>query len=611
MSPHLPQASLRQSERGSVLVQFALLAAVIVTLLGVVQIGYMYYAKRDLQRMADIAAIEAVNAITYNDSDTCSLGDMAYRQSVASQLRWSIELEALPQLPCGHWDGSKADAMRFVDLAKPTNAVNVKLKGKVLQLLPFVGSREISASAIAAKDSEPLASFSIGSQLLRFNRNALLGLIFTNLGLDIERLTILDKDGIANAKITPAGLLKLIGLPVGVSDLSLLTPNDLANVNASVIDLIDAAINAGGDSLLNAGVDIGSLVDLRAYLAATPLANIKIPLGGDKGLLALISAGGNASPIGAGLDMEVDVAELVRTQLALANGSNSVKLGLVLPGLLDSKLTIVEPPRYAIGPAGARTKARSAQVRLSIEIGEQKNVSTPSVLSALLGGLLGIRAHIPLQVDLVRSTGTLEAIQCTPDRNQRTANISVRSALGDVCIGELDANGACQKAELVDLNLLNLLGGLRVQGKLSTSLLEGVPDRHNAQACPFNNTKLDECLVGIHVNEKDVKSSRNNLPLGTTVKNLLQQVPTLVGDARNAEYYGVLGGLLGGLVGGLLGGLNALLTVIVNVVTALLAPLLNIIGSALDLLLQGLGIELGRASVEVLKIQCDTAQVVQ
>ncbi|WP_312529825.1 TadE/TadG family type IV pilus assembly protein [Comamonas sp.] len=610
MSPHVPQAPLRRSERGSVLVQFALLAAVIVTLLGVVQIGYMYYAKRDLQRVADIAAIEAVNAITYNDSGTCSLGETAAKRSVSSQLRVSIDLEE-PEPRCGNWNSSKADAMRFVPLGNPVNAVRVQLRGEVLQLLPFLGSRVITASAISAKDSEPLAAFSIGSQLMRFNKNGLLGRITAAVGLDIERLTILDKDGIANAKITPAGLLKLIGLPIGVSDLSLLTPNDLANVNASVIDLLNAAINAGGSSLLNAGVDIAALIDLRAYLSAFQLANVKVPLGGDKGLLALISAGGNASPIGASLDVAVELSDLVRTQLLLANGTNSVALGLGLPGVLGAKLTVVEPPSYAIGAATGKTKARSAQVRLSIDIGEEKNVSTPSLLSALLGGLLGIHVRIPIQVDLVRSTGTLEAIQCTPDQNERTANISVRSAVGDVCIGELDANGVCQKTELVDLNLLNLLGGLRVQGKLSTSLLEGVPDRHNAQACPYNSTKLDECLVGIHVNEKDVKSSPNNLQLGTTVANLLKQVPALVGDAKNAEYYGVLGGLLGGLVGGLLGGLNALLNVIVTVVTALLAPLLNTIGSVLDLLLQGLGIELGRATVEVLKIQCDTAQIVQ
>ncbi|WP_313334915.1 TadG family pilus assembly protein [Comamonas sp.] len=603
------------AQRGAVLVQFALLAAVLVTLLGTVQIGYMYYAKRDLQRIADVAALEAVNAITYGNSATCGLGRTAANQSVTTQMRLSLNNEQRT-IDCGHWDSSKADALRFGLNSSPMNAVRVQLQGEVLQLVPFIGSRVVAAAATAAKDSEPVAAFSIGSQLLRFNNNGLLGRITALVGLDIQRLTVLDKDGIANAKITPSGLLKVLGLPIGVNDLALLTPNDLANVNASVIDLIDAAIQAGSDSLLNAGVDIAALVDLRTYLAAFQIANVKLPLGGDKGLLAIISAGGAASPIGAGLDAAIGLGDLVRTHLLAANGSNSVALGLGLPGILDANLTVVEPPRNAIGPANGQTKARSAQVRLTVNIGEQKNVSTPGLLTALLGNLLGIRVHIPIQVDLVRSTGTLEAIQCTPARNDRRANISVRSAIGDVCIGQLDANGVCQKTELVDLNLLNLLGGLHVQSKLSTSVLQGASytSPPNAQACPYNSSNVDECLVGMQV-DVERSSGPNGLRLGTTVSNLLKQVPALVGDIQNAQPYGILGelltGVLGLLLGGLLGGINALLGVVVTVVSTLLTPLLDTIGGVLDLLLQGLGIELGRASVDLLGIQCDTAQIVQ
>ena len=178
----------------------------------------------------------------------------------------------------------------------------------------------------------------------------------------------------------------------------------------------------------------------------------------------------------------------------------------------------------------------------------------------------------------------------------------------------MDANGVCQKTELVDLKLLNVnaLGGVRIQSKLSTSLLQGATysSAPNAQACPYNNSSVDECLVGMQVGVEK-PSGPNGLHLGITVADLLKQVPPLVGDVKNAEFYGVLGGVLGVLLNALLGGVSTLLNVIVTVVTALLAPLLNTIGGVLDLLLQGLGIELGRATVEVLKIQCDTAQIVQ
>ncbi|MBQ0131526.1 MAG: pilus assembly protein, partial [Comamonas sp.] len=54
--------ALSSPSRGSILVQFALLLMVLVVMLGVVQIGYLYYVKRDLQRMADAAALEAIDA---------------------------------------------------------------------------------------------------------------------------------------------------------------------------------------------------------------------------------------------------------------------------------------------------------------------------------------------------------------------------------------------------------------------------------------------------------------------------------------------------------------------------------------------------------------------
>lgn len=163
----------------------------------------------------------------------------------------------------------------------------------------------------------------------------------------------------------------------------------------------------------------------------------------------------------------------------------------------------------------------------------------------------------------------------------------------------------------MDLNLLNLLGGLRVQSKLSTSLLQGATysSAPNAQACPYNSTGVDECLVGMQVNEERM-SGPNGLRLGTTVSNLLKQVPALVGMYRTPSTTACWAAC-SGAAGRLAGGLNALLNVVVTVVSALLAPLLNSIGGVLDLLLQGLGIELGRASVDLLGIQCDTAQLVQ
>lgn len=606
----------QRHQSGSILVQFALLSTVILAILATVQVGYMYYAKRDLQRIADLAALEAVNALTYGDSSTCNRAETAGNRSVTEQLHIALDGPA-PRIECGNWNASRADAQRFLGHggANPLNAARVTLEGQTLQLFPGLGNRIISAQAIASKNSEPIAAFSVGSQLLRFDNDGLLGQLTSTVGLDIEKLTILDKNGIANAKITPSGLLQSLGLPIGV-DLAALTPSELASLDASLLDLIDAAIDVADDQFLNAGVDLAALKVLRAELEGTTIANLKVPLTGDDGILAFISAGGDASPIGAGLDVVLDVADLVRTQLAIANGTNSLALGLGIPGLLTTNLTIVEPPTIAIGPADGNTKARSAQVRLGIHIGGKRDSGT-SIHSSL--GALGVELDIPIQVDVVRSTGTLEKISCNASGNQNTANISVDSAVSDICIGNFDKiTGACTAVDLVKIDLLKL-GLLGVELDEFSQSIPVLSSNNSSKAhpsnggqCPFNSS--DECLIDMKVGEAEMTGT-NGLRLGDTIKTVINALPSIIEQvAKGAKLTGLLGGILNLLLDPLLGITSTLVSQIISLATTILQPvfdLLDVIGSTLDDLLKNLGVEVGRAEVEVLNIECDTAQLVQ
>ena len=89
---------------GSLLVQFALLGSVLFLLLGVVDLGYMYYAKRDLQRIADLAATQAAQAINAERSNRAACV-AAGEDSITAN--WPVPLtrnSTQTVVSCGNWN---------------------------------------------------------------------------------------------------------------------------------------------------------------------------------------------------------------------------------------------------------------------------------------------------------------------------------------------------------------------------------------------------------------------------------------------------------------------------------------------------------------------------
>lgn len=501
-----PRAKPR-AQRGTILVQFALLAFVLISILGTVQIGYMYYAKRDLQRVADIAAIEAVNALTFGLPSTCAAGQTAGHFSVTQQLR--VGLDATDNhFDCGHWDASKADAQRFnsnygTRVTNPLNAVQVTLRGQTLQLLPFTGNREIEAHAIAAKSGEPVAAFSVGAQLLRFDPNAPLGSILGLVGLNVDDLRLLDSDGLASAKITPAGLLNLLGVDVGISDLGLLTPDGVANIrNISLLNIIDASISAVTDSTLAA-----SLNAMRARIVNLGLGHVEIPLGSNTnsgGLFAFLASGRN-DPLGNAMDVEIGLGELLKTAIAIGTGQRALAIENTNLLGIDVTATIVEPPTIAIGPVG--TTGYSAQIRLSL-----KNIDTSKLLGGLvkflLETVLETRVYLPIEIDVTAAQAKLEAIQC--QRMPPTIDLSIDSRILNACVGNVAASSSMSERHgcevgLGQVQLIKLLGAPILSGKLHVPGLRYV-----------------DVQSGLAMEVDDIRSSKpNQLLLGNTVDNLV------------------------------------------------------------------------------------------
>ena len=477
-------------QRGSVLIQFAVFLTIIVLILGVVDLGYSFYAKRDLQRIADLAAIEAVQGIDFQTgSGTCVA---AGKRSVEEN--WPSPINPTSKtVICGEWNSKKyTGPYHFKDNAAPYNAAHVVLLGESPRFIPAPWSRSIRAEAIAQR-SVPTAAFQTGSQLLNLNTDAPLGKLLTLIGLDANKLTVLDSNGLANAKISPSGLLKALGVDLGIDGLSALSPQQVAQLNnLTLLQIIDASATVISDKTAQA--DLTAVVNLIKDLKidSVKLADFKIPLLGDSsngtpGIFTFLSLGKDSSPNGAALDAQIGIAEVLKTSIMIAANGHALQIkDTNLLNVVTLGLTVVEPPTIAIGPIG--TKANSAQIRA--------NVNIDSAKLPLLGGLLdtlGLRINLPIKIDSVSADATLTDVYCPdPDRNnQPSIDLGVASRVAKITIGDPTVPSTDPKNLLIKTPL-----SLSVKGPITTSVLEARGETVNLIDEEAKWTKANSLLLG-------------------------------------------------------------------------------------------------------------------
>lgn len=487
-------------QRGSIILPFVVSLLVGLILLGGVQVGYYFFMKRELQNTADLAVLSGVQML----SEGCqNAKDTGRANALENFNRHDVLTAQQLNFECGTWRSNLPAPRHFVntpDTEGNYNALRVSINYEALPFMPFSAGSTIAVEAIA-KSNVPVAAFQVGSQLLRFDNTALLGGLLGLVGLDINSLTLLDSEGLANTKITPAGLLDLLGVDLGIGGLSALTPKGVADINnLTLLNLLDASVNAVTDSTL--GVQLSAL---RTKLLGLNLGSIKIPLGsadGQSGLFAFVGTGRD-DPLDAALDVQLGLGDILKTAIAIgANGHALEVPGLNVLGLAKAKLSIVEPPVIAIGPVG--TTGHSAQIRLWLDV--DTNELLGGVLKWLMYDILGTRIHLPISLDIVSGTGSLEKLECS--RNPPTMDILVKSKILNVCVGKMDAASIMSDKRscdvgLAEAELIKLLHIPVLSGKLHIPALQ-------------YNELIENLEVG-----QTVSTKPNPLQLGDTVDNLV------------------------------------------------------------------------------------------
>ncbi len=542
-----------------------LLATIGMAALVSIDVGHVFYRQRQLQSVADMAALAAAQQLRRADTNAAmteralaaaqaSAGQNGFTGAARQDCGASPVGEDGMAVCAGVWDpndaAAPADGRHFRGSFDPArlspNAVRVVVSQTVPILfgLPGGDGRRLRAEAIG-NASPPVASFSVGSGLLNFesSRSALALLLGNTISLSAA-----DWQGLVDTRVT----LDQLRLEAGLG-----TVDELLNADLSLSRFYALVLRAANkESLLNAILGgMPGIIDARALAAGLSVGRVL-----DLGVLA--------PAMSSAADVGLNVAELLMLAAQVANKGAAVDLAGAVPLLPGTQLAlqIVEPPRMAVGPVrasstdpmGWETTARTSQVDLGVRL---------NLGGEILGGSL-ISVNLPLRVQLGTAHSALTGMRCAAARSDRRATLNTVTTAATVCLARDDLS-QCATSDVVVTNLagIKITASPKQQtipGNVMTSTL--APGEQTSTASQGQLAALVESLA----RNLDVKLIV--APVGIPIVNL---------DLK-----------LGGIV------------------SALSSVIFGLLGPTLDGLLAALGIQLSNADLWVHDVDCDNTRLV-
>lgn len=645
MSPRL-QFRRPSRQRGAIGLMAALtLGLALVFLLVVVDSGRLYLEKRDLQRVADMAALEASTR-----NGDCAAGNTATVYATASANRNDFTLPDPSRnllVACGALtldadnlrvfgaDPSKSEAIRVI----ASHSVPQSVAGGVGALFdgaPRAATINLTASAVAALPP-PQASLTLRSTMLSVDTsksatlNALFGgLLGGNLNIDAAGW-----NGLVNTNISLLGYLNRLKVDLNLSAAGY---DQVLGNTIAVSQLIQTAVNVldpGGT--FGATATIASLQALKAAAGATTVV---------LGNVLHVEAGSTVTALGTNLK----VFDLIEAVVQLANKKNglvaTVPINLAGLAQITARVQILEPPQLsaignpknaALAPLGPnRIYVKTAQVRtlLSVDLpilsaiqplleaaadlagpltnilNALLNLNLVEVIDSLtcaLGAACETPSIVPLSdtvrldvaLDVASANSYVTAYSCISATNKSlTTNTS--TSLVTLKIGKIDPNTAFGSNTSPPAVVVQPLKVIDIGVKTCRRIL-------------FLPVSCDPRIPGVGggidiMADTTVAQSANmphvySAPPATSLPEMSQPpfyysystsniVSSLTDTLTNITVN--MHGPTGSLVGGLGAILSTVTTLLVNVINSVLSPLLD---TLINTLLLSLGIDLNKVEV--------------
>lgn len=421
----------RQTGASAVLVA-VLLFGLLSALLAALDVGRLYLAQRDLQRLANLAALDSARAVggcRGAVAEPAAVAQAAARSSIeANGGNVSILDHSMSGVELGIIVTN--DGLRRFSASAPEDAVAVNIilvDPAPRRLLPLFSTGAGILRAEAAAFSAPMGAISVGSSVANLDPG--------------------------DSALLAAVLGGLLGVPPGGLSLDAAGYQGLANAQVTLQQLLDTGIVVG-----DIGDFLHTTISAPAFLSALAGALSE----SDPALAALVNSiaavadpGRSVLPsqlfvVEAGLEslagaLPVNAQDLLAAiAMAAAQGAPvTLAVPISLPGVASAslKLRIIEPPQFG-GPGRPgfsadgqpRVQARTAQAVAQLDLDLTPiGVNLPPLAS------INLDADLHLYLTLAQATATLTSLTCaSPQQPFHTASVATSTDIATFGVGVFD-----------------------------------------------------------------------------------------------------------------------------------------------------------------------------
>jgi uncharacterized membrane protein len=416
-----------------------------------VDLGLTTVGNRQVQAMADTAALDVARYVDIVDTSTTLLGltpglgsSTAYLNSKLANADTDNGSNATLSETPGVWlngvftpENSKVVVGKITEtvycwdykpvLPQPCNAIKVTATQTVPQI--FAGGQPtVSRSAIATVSPE--AGFGIGSYLASVNsqQSAVLTAVLGKTLGSAANVTLVGYQGLANTNVTINQLIAASGTLLTASNV--MTTSETGQTwqsiwNAAVANQV-------------AQLNCSSTPTPEPCSASTALSGpgaMDLTQNTQVQLCQLVSINGSTCTSGAlstaALATSLNALQTFTTEAELANGTNAVDLGtsLGITGVSDATLTLTlgQVPQVAFGPLG--TTASTAQLTSDLKLND------------------GVAGIIDIPLSAAQGTATLTTLTCAynsmtaTDIQPTTTTVTGNINVAGVVVGSISVSG--------------------------------------------------------------------------------------------------------------------------------------------------------------------------